>query len=148
MNRLVLTLVLSLLSSITFAEAKITHLQFTDDVAYSQPTFYLLAITSFILLGGIMLFQSSLVALAKVGHFNEIGQKAQRILRNGFFAILFLIAVLFSVIYFADNSIISALHLEDNAFKALSAVVFLELAIITYTYVLIRVAGKRKVSSI
>lgn len=95
-----------------------------------------------------MLFQSSLVALAKVGHFNEIGQKAQRILRNGFFAILFLIAVLFSVIYFADNSIISALHLEDNAFKALSAVVFLELAIITYTYVLIRVAGKRKVSSI
>lgn len=128
----------SLLSLPAFCE--LPPLEFTDEVAYSQPSFYMLTLTSLILLGAILLFLGAMVALTRAGYYKSIGSKAQVVLRRGFFAVAGLIGLLFGAIFLANQSLVDILFLRDNAFVALSVVVLLELWVLGYAYVQIRLA--------
>jgi hypothetical protein len=118
----------------------VPKLEFTNEVAYSQPSFYLLMITTLVLLGAILLFLGAMVALTRAGYYKNIGNKAQSVLRKGFFAIAGLIGLLFAALFLADQNLVDLLFLRDNAFVALSVVVLLELWVLAYAYAQIRLA--------
>jgi hypothetical protein len=124
------------------AIAQSNTLAFTEDVAYSKPSFYFLAILALVLLGGIFLFQSSVVALAKAGKFQSIEDKIRRILRNGVLSMLGLLGVLLSVIFLSNENLLAQLHLDQNAYKALALVISVELVVLA-SILLILFTGSR-----